>query len=135
MKDEKGFTLIELMMVIAIIGILASIALPNFDSYRQRAYMAEGFVLAKSVKEDLMEFYDIRGVFPSDNREAGLPAPEALIGSYVQSITVENGIIKTQVNAKEKRMLLTLTPKINPDYPTGPVAWTSDIKELFDHTN
>lgn len=134
MENNKGFTLIELMMVIAIIGILASIAVPNFDRYRQKAYMAEGYLLSKSIKEDLIEFYDTRGIFPSDNMEAGLPAPEGCTGSYVQSITVENGTIKTLVNAKEKNLLLILTPIINPKYPTGPVAWKSEIKEVADET-
>lgn len=93
MKDEKGFVLVELLVVVAVIGILAAIAIPQFSSYRQRAFDAEGIMLGSEVRKDIMEFYSHTGRFPKDNIEAGLPNPEHIRGKYVKGITVHDGAI------------------------------------------
>ncbi|KPQ24964.1 MAG: type IV pilus assembly protein PilA [Halomonas sp. HL-48] len=70
---QQGFTLIELMIVVAIIGVLASIAVPQYQNYTARAQVSEAFNLASAYKTTMSEFYAVRGRFPVSNEEAGLP--------------------------------------------------------------
>ena len=85
---QKGLTLIELMIVIAIIGILAVIALPSYQDYLARSQMTEGLNLAGGQKSSVTEYRSNKGVWPSSNTEAGIPAPSDIAGKYVASVTV-----------------------------------------------
>jgi type IV pilus assembly protein PilA len=132
MKRQPGFTLIELMVVITIIGILAAIAIPNFIAYRNKAYISEALVLADAVRKDVNEYYEHRGVFPLNNSEAGLPAPATIKGKYVASITISNGTIAVRLRDKMRGefagKILRLRPEVNKDNPTGPIIWVRDDK-------
>src|SRR5512133_881050 len=128
MKNQRGFTFIELMTVVAIIGILAAIAIPQFSAYRARAYRAEGFQLADAVKKNIVDYFDHTGRLPKDNERAGVAAPELLRGKYVERITVENGAIRVVFQVNDKGILyaepIVLTPEINKVDPTAPLLWT-----------
>ena len=135
MRNKKGFTFIELMTVIAIIGILAAIAIPQFNAYRSRAYMCEGYSLFEDVKKNLIEFNDYRGVFPKDNNEAGLASPETIKGKYVESVTVIDGAVNIKfyddISAgKYTGKTITIRPAVLKINPTGPVIW---LKGGSDH--
>jgi type IV pilus assembly protein PilA len=82
----KGFTLIELMIVVAIIGILAAIAIPQYQNYVARAQVSEALVLASGAKTAVAEHYMTTGSFPDDNEAAGLAT--SISGNYVDSVTV-----------------------------------------------
>ena len=88
MKKQQGFTLIELMIVVAIIGILAAIAIPAYSDYTIRAQVSEGLTLAGGAKAAVSEFTMDRGAFPADNGEAGLATAASIIGKYTSSIDV-----------------------------------------------
>jgi type IV pilus assembly protein PilA len=90
-KVQKGFTLIELMIVVAIIGILAAIAIPAYQDYVIRSQVSEGLTLASSVKASVAEYFADRGQWPATNADLGITSAPS--GKYVSSVTVEDGTI------------------------------------------
>ncbi|HEX2139136.1 MAG TPA: pilin, partial [Woeseiaceae bacterium] len=99
-KVQQGFTLIELMIVVAIIGILAAIAIPAYQDYTIRAQVSEGLNLASGAKVAVAEYYQNNGAWPSCNDlatcadNAGLPAATTITGNYVSQVAVgANGVI------------------------------------------
>ncbi|HGH0106922.1 TPA: pilin [Neisseria meningitidis] len=90
---QKGFTLIELMIVIAIVGILAAVALPAYQDYTARAQVSEAILLAEGQKSAVTEYYLNHGTWPSDNSAAGVASSSTIKGKYVKEVTVANGVI------------------------------------------
>ncbi|MGT9711733.1 pilin [Neisseria meningitidis] len=90
---QKGFTLIELMIVIAIVGILAAVALPAYQDYTARAQVSEAILLAEGQKSAVTEYYLNHGEWPSDNSAAGVASSSTIKGKYVKEVTVAKGVI------------------------------------------
>ncbi|EMS1800368.1 pilin, partial [Neisseria gonorrhoeae] len=95
---QKGFTLIELMIVIAIVGILAAVALPAYQDYTARAQVSEAILLAEGQKSAVTEYYLNHGKWPANNGNAGVASPADIKGKYVESVTVANGVVTAQMN-------------------------------------
>jgi type IV pilus assembly protein PilA len=97
---EKGFTLIELMIVVAIIGILAAIAIPAYQDYTIRSKVTEGFSLAAAAKTAVSETFASEGLFPAGgNTSYGLPLSTSIAGKYVTSVQVgANGVLTVLYN-------------------------------------
>jgi type IV pilus assembly protein PilA len=91
-KVQQGFTLIELMIVVAIIGILAAIAIPAYQDYTQRAQMGEAFTIVSAAKTAIEEFAQTNGAYPTaaEVTELGL-AIGAPAGQYVDNVAVADG--------------------------------------------
>ncbi|HFA5850941.1 TPA: pilin, partial [Neisseria gonorrhoeae] len=90
---QKGFTLIELMIVIAIVGILAAVALPAYQDYTARAQVSEAILLAEGQKSAVTEYYLNNGKWPKNNDEAGVASSGEIKGKYVEEVKVENGVV------------------------------------------
>lgn len=91
MTRERGFTLIELMIVVAIIGILMAIAFPAYQDYTARARVSEGLSVAGPVKLAVAEGRQVSGTFPASQAAYNLPSPESIRGNNVSSVAVAGG--------------------------------------------
>ncbi|HHS1498925.1 TPA: pilin [Neisseria meningitidis] len=121
---QKGFTLIELMIVIAIVGILAAVALPAYQDYTARAQVSEAILLAEGQKSAVTEYYLNHGEWPGNNSSAGVASASDIKGKYVEKVEVAKGVVtaemkSTGVNNEIKGRKLSLWAKRQ----DGSVKW------------
>ncbi|MBH2135823.1 pilin [Neisseria meningitidis] len=121
---QKGFTLIELMIVIAIVGILAAVALPAYQDYTARAQVSEAILLAEGQKSAVTEYYLNHGEWPANNSSAGVATSSKIKGKYVKEVEVKNGVVtatmlSTGVNKEIQGKKLSLWAKRQ----DGSVKW------------
>ncbi len=124
-ENQAGFTLIELMIVVAIIGILAAIAIPAYQNYTIRAQVTEGINMAAGAKTPITEAFLNSGQAPTNRTEAGLtPNPTDTQGKYVASVDINNGVVIVAFGNEANAQIIGLTATLTP-YETNDlgVVW------------
>ena len=129
-KVQQGFTLIELMIVVAIIGILAAIAIPAYQDYTIRAQVSEGLNLSAASKAAVTEFFQDQGTWPANNAGAGLSAAATINGNYVSQVQVgapNAGAIQVTYsntgNQSANQQINNATLILSPISSAGSVDW------------
>jgi len=122
---QKGFTLIELMIVVAIIAILAAIAIPAYQNYLIRSQVSEGMVLTSGARTAVSEFYSNTGHYPLNNESAGLPTNAASIsGKYVSGVTIASGLITAKFGGQANQAIQSQTFILSPSSNGGSMTWS-----------
>ena len=123
-KEQQGFTLIELMIVTAIIGVLVSVAMPAYQDYTIRAQISEGLSLSAAAKVALTEYFAARGAWPNNNNKAGLANHNDIRGKYVKSVKVKDNVLEIMYGydahkaISNKKIILTAVTNL------GIIKWT-----------
>ncbi|WP_338844675.1 pilin [Massilia sp. W12] len=126
-NSRAGFTLIELMAVIAVIAILGAMALPSYHARILRQQVDEAMVLSEVAKQRVAVHWATKGQLPSDNESAGAPAADKIVNNFVSAVEVSNGAVTitfgNRAGGAIKGKKLTLRAAVVPDTPQVPVTW------------
>jgi type IV pilus assembly protein PilA len=126
-RISAGFTLIELMIVVAIIAILAAIAIPAYQNYLIRAQISEGMILGDGAKTAVWDYYSSTGKLPVDNPTAGLISAQSIVGNYVSNVDVASGKITVLFGSpKANRQIANPNQylQLSPTPGAGSITWT-----------
>ena len=128
---QKGFTLIELMIVVAIVGILAAVAIPAYQDYTIRAQVTEGISLAGAAKAAVVESYGSNGTWPENNTTAGLGVSTNITGKYVTSVAVVKNVVTVTFGGSANSAINTRTLLFTAGLSAnGDVAWQCGSKTM-----
>ena len=124
---QTGFTLIELMIVVTIIGIMATMALPTYHDRIIRSQVEEALKLSDIARTAITDYYQQQRTFPASNEVARIPEPDKLIGNYVTEIRITDGAIHirlgNKINAHVAGRMVTLRPAVVSGSPQSPISW------------
>lgn len=123
-EKQTGFTLIELMIVVAIIGILAAIAVPMYQRYTIRTQVTEGLNLTSTARVAVSDFYMNTGGWPSNNTAAGLPIPAQINGKYTAQVAVADNVISVQYGNRAHSEISGQTVTLTGAASDGSVDWS-----------
>lgn len=126
-RSIDGFSLMEILIALAIVGVLATLALPGLYDGLVRDQVIESSPLIDTARKKVAAYWAGSGTMPRNNLDAGLPPPDKLVGNYVRSIVVRDGVIDVEFGNKASGALagkiLTFRPAVVEDTPMVPVAW------------
>lgn len=124
---RRGFTLIEMMVVVAIIAILALMALPNTQDKIIRTQIADALPLADIAKKPVADTWSATHTLLPDNASAGLPNPDKVVNNFIKSLAIENGVIQitfgNRAHALIQGKILSLRPAVIEDAQVVPITW------------
>ena len=126
-QRSAGFTLLELMVVVAVLAILATMALPSFHGRIVRNQIVEAMKVAHATKEPVAKAWHTTGHLPANNAAAGLPEADKFVGNYVTAVQVEEGAVHVtfgnRASDKIKGKTLSVRPAVEEGAQVVPVAW------------
>ena len=124
---QRGFTWIELVMIVAVIAILAALAIPGMQETAIKKQVKEGLALAEIAKAGVQAAYTLGGAMPANNTAAGLPASDKIVGNMVKDVRVDGGAITLTYGNNASKLLLdkhvTLRPAVVAGEARVPIAW------------
>ena len=124
---QAGFTWIELIIILAVVGILGAMAIPGMQDTALKKQVREGLELADVAKKGVQAYWATSGDLPKGNEEAGIPAKDKIVGSMVKQVEVDHGAIHVTFGNNASKALMgmrvTLRPAVVKDEPTVPIAW------------
>ena len=127
MKAQCGFTWIELVLVMAVVAVLALMAIPSIQEGTIRKQVKEGLQLADVAEKAVQAMWSATGEMPADNKAAGLPESDKIVGSMVSAVSVDHGAVTVTFGNNASKALegkrVTLRPAAVPDQPIVPIAW------------
>ena len=123
-KKQQGFTLIELMIVVAIIGTLAALAIPAYQDYTIRAQVAEGLTLAAGAKSAVSEYYMNLGDWPNNNSQAGLANQNDITGKYTRRVRVNDNVIEIRYGNDAHTAIFNEEVELTAVDNAGSISWT-----------
>ncbi len=126
-RYHSGFTLLEMMIVISIMAMMATFALPSYQERIIKTQIAEGLAMIETIQLAQTEFYRRYGRLAKDNQELGLPSADKFVGNYVAQVQVDAAAIHItlgqRVNKNIKDKIVTIRPAIVNDAPIVPISW------------
>lgn len=124
---RRGFTMIEMMMVVAVVAVLALMALPSYQDRMLRTQVKEGQAMVEFVKQAVAVHYALKKTMPADNAAASVPPGDRIVSTNVAKVIVVDGAVNIVYGNKANKAIagktLTLRPAIVEDFPQVPIAW------------
>lgn len=133
-KHRQGYTLIELMITVAILGILASVAISAFQTYSVRAQVSEGLALSGPLQSAVAEYYNDQGAFPADNTEAGILPADNYTGKYVDSVSINGAVISILYGNDANAQINGETVELTAVAALGSLEWDCASGGVIDDT-
>ncbi len=124
---QRGFTLMEMLVVLAVIAILATLMMPSQGHRNVQTQVVESVELVDGYKAPIEAYFRAAGSFPADNEQAGMPAPELLMGNYLERVEVVEGAMHLTMGNKFPKSLqgsvISLRPLLVEGSPSSPISW------------